>query len=108
MTKIAGTMVARFMQQTGKYGGCLDLCLEIYKQKRAFKGVIWDSSFRGWKGCCYKPIKIMRFGEANPKNDYEEIRKLIGFVPENAMPGYGRIWASYPETNFNKEKEVIN
>ncbi len=106
MTKITGTLIARFMQQSGKYGGCLDLCLEIYEQKRAFKAVVWDSSFRGWKGWRYKPIKVMRFGEANPQNDYEEIRKHLDFTPEKAYPGYGRIWAYYPDTNFNKGKVI--
>ena len=60
MAKIYGELVARYMQQSGKNGACLDRCLEIYKTKNHLKAVLWDSSVLHWKSG-RKPLRVEKF-----------------------------------------------
>ena len=55
--KIYGSHITSYKWVDGQ-GGLINRCLEIYKTKTQYKGVLWNCGKRGWREYPNEPIRI--------------------------------------------------
>lgn len=64
--KIYGNLIATYQKNSnGTKGGIMNRTLEIYELKSGLKGVLWSSSYKGWKENENNIISIAKFNYAD-------------------------------------------
>ena len=65
--------VIKTLYKSSNGGALQDRTLEIYQMKTGYKGMLWNSSKRGWKSSPNKPMEIFKAKNIN------EITNHFGF-----------------------------
>lgn len=64
--KIYGKLIATYHKNSdGSNSGLMNRTLEIYEIKSGLKGVLWRSSYRGWKDNENNIISVAKFNYAD-------------------------------------------
>jgi hypothetical protein len=80
-----GKLIAKFGKTTGPNGtGLVNRVLEIYEIKTGLKGVLWDSSFIGWKSKPNEPISVAKFRYKDNDATIYRVKEYFNFSEQNS------------------------